>query len=134
MSAPQDINFWEDKKNQKINPKLFSDYAESLALSISKEAYKNLNKRTQIRKFYDEIQRLNEMARSKPGNWDNIMPYVQMVTAKAAYARGRELISDSFLKFIKTSINQVENMDDLRVFNDFFEAFMGFYRLYGPAK
>ena len=91
-----------------------------------------LNKRTQIRKFYDEVLRLNGLALSTQVPWDSVLPQVHMLVAKTAYAKGRELVSQNFLNFIQDSVGQVQSKDDLRVFADFFEAFMGFYRLYGP--
>ncbi len=92
------------------------------------------NKRTQIRKFYDEVQRLNALAKSKnnrdESQWNNILPILHMMTAKAAYAQERELVSNSFTEFVKKSVAQVKRPKDLEIFSNFFEAFMGFYRLY----
>ena len=93
-----------------------------------------MNKRTQIRKFFDEITRLDIAAKSKPDTWPNVLPMVHMLTAKAAYAKGRDLVSDSFMSFIKQSVDQVEEHKDLNLFASFFEAFMGFYRMHGPSN
>jgi len=130
------IEFWKDSKKELIDPTLFSNKAENLALEISKEIElnRNANKRTQIRKFYDEVVRLDMEAKAREENWNDIAPLVHMLTAKAAYARGRSLISDGFLNFIKHSVEQINSARDLSVFANFFEAFMGFYRLHGPSK
>jgi CRISPR-associated protein Csm2 len=130
------IEFWKDKENQIIDPTLFSSKAESLALEIKgeNEQNKNANKRTQLRKFYDEVVRLDMEAKARENEWPHIAPLVHMLTAKAAYAKGRSLISDGFLNFIKQSVDQVSSPRDLSVFANFFEAFMGFYRLHEPRK
>lgn len=130
------IVFWKDRGKGVVDPMLFSNEAERLAQHLAKdhEQDKSTNKRTQIRKFYDEVVRLDMEAKSREGEWDNIAPLVQMMTAKAAYAKGRTLISDNFMEFIKQSVSQVENAKDLSVFASFFEAFMGFYRLHGPRN
>ncbi|SPD73002.1 CRISPR type III-A/MTUBE-associated protein Csm2 [uncultured Desulfobacterium sp.] len=130
------IDFWKDNKKESIDPALFSSKAEKLAVDIAKdnEHIKTMNKRTQIRKFYDEVVRLDMEAKAREGEWNNIAPLVHMITAKAAYARGRNLISDGFLEFIKHSVGQVNSPKDLSVFANFFEAFMGFYRLYNPKN
>ena len=75
-----------------MNPTLFSDVAEKFADKIYKSGLQKKNKRTQIRKFYDEVIRLNSLANNKtnPEEWDNILPYVNMLIAKAAYAEGRD--------------------------------------------
>ena len=128
------IILWKDSEKQTIDPKLFSKVAEDLALQIKEDTrtVRNSNKRTQIRKFYDEVVRLSILGKTRPDEWDNILPLVHMLTAKAAYAQGRKLISPNFMGFIKDSIDQIERPEDLDVFSNFFEAFMGFYRLHGP--
>ena len=92
------VDFWKDDKKESIDPTLFSSKAENLALEIKKESeqYKNTNKRTQIRKFYDEVVRLDVEAKAREKEWHNIAPLVHMLTAKAAYAKGRNLISQGF--------------------------------------
>jgi CRISPR-associated protein Csm2 len=131
------IEFWKDSKKELIDPTLFSSKAENLALEISEEhrqEKEKVNKRTQIRKFYDEVVRLDMEAKAREENWNDIAPLVHMLTAKAAYAKGRSLISVGFLNFIRNSVEQINSARDLSVFANFFEAFMGFYRLHGPAK
>ncbi len=131
------INLWMDKKEKKIDPVLFSDKAESLAKELADDcmqARKRVNKISQIRKFYDEVVRLDMAAKNKNSDWDSILPMINMTIAKTAYARGRNLISENFLSFIKSSIKQIETPEDLAVFANFFEAFYGFYKLYCPAN
>jgi CRISPR-associated protein Csm2 len=89
------------------------------------------NKRTQIRKFYDEVVRLNGNVKSNPDDWDAVLPYINMLIAKAAYANGRnKLVTDDFVNLLKDCIAQVQKPADLDVFANFFESFMGFYRKY----
>lgn len=131
------IDFWKDRDNSMIDPHLFSVKAETLAKVLAQDCErsgKKRNKRTQIRKFYDEVIRLNMEAKNRDADWDNILPLVNMMTAKAAYAKGRNLISDNFLIFIRSSVEQVKAPEDLSVFANLFEAFYGFYRLYCPAN
>lgn len=132
-----EIIFWKDKENGKVDPTLFSNTAEKLAKELAEDcrASKNReNKRTQIRKFYDEVIRLDMAAKARPQEWENILPLVHMLTAKAAYAKGRRLVSDNFVTFIRASIKQISGHKDLELFANFFEAFIGFYRLHGPAN
>lgn len=131
------IVLWKDRKEKLLDPELFSKTAEALAKKLAEDheqSGKKVNKRTQIRKFYDEIVRLDMLTKSRSEEWVSIIPIVHVLTAKAAYARGRKLISENFMNFIKDSINQIEGPEDLNVFCNFFEAFMGFYRLYGPKS
>ena len=131
------IEFWKDKDKQIVDPGLFSSQAEVFAKKMAgdhENSRGKVNKRTQIRKFFDEVVHLDMTAKSRPDDWSSILPLVHMMTAKAAYASGRVLVSDSFLQFIKQSVEQVDDPKDLSVFATFFEAFIGFYRLHGPSS
>lgn len=135
------ISFYKDKGKAMIEPKLFSDVAEQAAEEIAKSGQTpsrdgrpprlDHNKRTQIRKFYDEVVRLNATAKASPEEWDVILPFINMLIAKAAYANGRnKLVTDEFVHLLKECIMQVQQPADLDVFANFFESFMGFYRKY----
>ncbi|MCD6306078.1 MAG: type III-A CRISPR-associated protein Csm2 [Deltaproteobacteria bacterium] len=133
----KEIQLWKDGQKGSLDPLLFSKVAEDLALQMKEDfekQKKRVNKRTQLRKFYDEVLRLNMLARERPMQWDAIKPQVYMLTAKVAYAEGRELVSSNFRKFVKEAVDQVDTPEDLNVFSNLFEAFMGFYRLHGPRN
>ena len=89
-----------------------------------------------MRKFYDEVLRLNSVAMEKRSTeeWEKIHPYVNMLIAKAAYAEGRDLISSDFAMFIREGVIQIHQPEDLEVFANLFEAFMGFFRKYQEAS
>ena len=130
-----DINFWKDKTKRQIDPELFSATAEELAKSISAESNDRTNAPTQIRKFYDEVVRFDGIVKSRPEDFEKLLPYIKMLNAKAAYASAREsggkpLISPGFKDFIAASVKKINDMEDFQVFASFFEAFMGFYKLY----
>ena len=139
MSA---ITLWQDSEKKIINTQLFSEIAEEQARKIGKEGIddrrRKLNKGTQLRRFYDEIVRLQSQAKSLTENdqekWANLLPYIHMLIAKASYAQGRELVSESFVDLLRSGISQIETRRDLTVFVNFFESFMGFYKLYGPNR
>ena len=62
------IQLWKDKPKGLIDPKLFSEKAENLAKILASEqerSKKKINKRTQFRKFYDEVVRLSGEAEKK---------------------------------------------------------------------
>ena len=131
------IKLWKDKDKEIIDPELFSKKAEELAKILANEnrtERKNPNKASQIRKFYDEVLKLETQARTKSIKKEQILPLVHMLIAKAAYAKGRDLVSDTFLNFIKDSVNQIKDTKDLKVFVNFFEALMGFYKQHGPKN
>jgi len=134
-----DINFWKDKSKKQIDPDLFSSIAEEFAKLISKEVNEKTNAFTQIRKFYDEIVKFNNIVKSKPEEFEILLPYIKMLNAKATYSYGRKsegkpLISKSFKDFISSTLTKINDIEDFEVFSSFFEAFMGFYKFYYEEK
>jgi len=125
------ITLWKDKANKKLEPTLFSVTAEQQAQTIGSEG-NNINKSTQLRRYFDEVVRLNTQAKAKGADMDLILPQVHMLVAKVVYAQGRKLVSFSFVEMMKSGINQINDKDDLQVFANFFESFIGFYRMHGP--
>ena len=129
------ITLWKDEKARLLDPALFSIEADRIAQEISEDGKrdrKEKNKSTQLRRFFDEIIRLNSQAQAEGTDWNNILPHVHMLVAKTAYAQGRDLVTKSFVDLIKSGITQIKEKDDLQVFANFLEAFMGFYKVYRP--
>ncbi len=124
------LQLWKDRERKILDPEIFSTKAEQFARQISEEATGTLNKGTQLRKFFDEILRLKTLAQVPGSDWNLILPQVHMVIAKTAYAKGRKLVSQSFVNHIREGIEQIETEEDLRVFSNHMEAFMGFYKMY----
>lgn len=121
---------WKNREQKELDPELFSTKAEAFARQISGEASRTINKGTQLRKFFDEILRLNTLAQAQDADWNLILPQVHMVIAKTAYAQGRKLVSQSFVNHVRQGIEQIEAPEDLRIFSNHMEAFMGFYKMY----
>jgi len=128
------LQLWENRKEKKLDPALFSSKAEEFAQKISHEAKGTTNKGTQLRKFFDEILRLDTLAQNGNADWNILLPQVHMLVAKAAYAQGRKLVSESFVRHIREGVNQIEDKADLHVFSSHMEAFMGFYKLHNEEN
>lgn len=125
------IQLWKDREKKIMDPELFSRKAEDFAQQISGEASKTRNKGTQLRKFFDEIVRLDTLAKAN-NNWQTILAQVHMLIAKVAYAKGRDLVSDSFVRQMKEGIYQIEKPEDLHIFASYLEAFTGYYKMLKP--
>lgn len=124
-----EMTLWKDKAKKQIDPTLFSSKAEEFAATIFKEGQANKNnKYTQLRKFYDEVLKFDGILKTNPDGFEAILPYINMLNAKVAYAMGRELVSEGFKDFISKSIRQIKDKDDFDVFIDLFESFIGYYK------
>ncbi len=118
-----------------LNPQLFSDVAERAANACTRST--EMNKSSQLRRFYDELVYLNnkvQRSENKSEEYKRVAPYVQMLRAKAAYAKGRKLIDDKFYERFNVLIQQVDSEKTLERAKLFFEAFLGFKKAIEDIK
>ena len=121
-------------KGGSLAPDLFDDVADKAAQIVANEG----TKPSQLRRFYDELLRWDERVHhgDPEGAKDRLrrhLPFIRMMNAKAAYAKGRNLVGASFVDMLRRCLEQVNDEPDaLHNFRVFFEAFMGFYKLRGP--
>jgi CRISPR-associated protein Csm2 len=101
---------------------LFDGIAKSIADELTNTGGEG-NKSSQVRKFYDEIIRYQSAGESAfPKN----LPFIRMICAHAAYAKGRGHVDDNFVAFLQGGLRKVECFDDLKMFRTLFEAVIGF--------
>ena len=63
-------------------------------------------------------------------NWNAILAQLHRQLALVHYAKGRNLVTDSFVKMMDELIKAVNNREDLQIITDFLESFMAFYKEY----
>ncbi len=114
-----------------LDPALFDTVAHAVAKAVG--ANDRGNKPAQIRQFYDELVMWEERVRQDPDRFDEFLPFIRMLNAKAAYAQGRGHVDPNFVDLIGHCVGQVESYETLRNFKLFFEAFLGFYKLERPS-
>jgi len=112
----------------KIAPELF-DATARRAAEIVADCRRETNRSTQLRRFYDELVLWHEKAVQEPDKFDEFLPFVRMLKAKAAYAEGRKLVDGAFVDLLDQTIDFVRSADDLHLAKLFLEAFLGFYKL-----
>jgi CRISPR-associated protein Csm2 len=116
---------------ERIDPKLYSDIAEEAAKEIGRDS-KDQNKPSQLRRFYDELVMLQDKVGSDAPRFEQHQPFIQMLKAKVAYAEGRRKVDNRFASLLRRVVDQADNHQKLKQARLFMEAFMGFYKVYGP--
>ena len=116
-----------------LRPELFDTTAQKAAKAVAGDGRNPANKPTQLRQFYDELVMWEEKARANRDRFDEFLPFVRMLNAKAAYAAGRRHVDQNFVALIGHCVGQVDSYETLRNFKLFFEAFLGFYKLERPS-
>ncbi len=117
---------------------LLKEVAADLFDSVARETAKTLadnkksNKPTQLRKFYDEIVMWENRVMMHPDKFQDYLPFIRMLNAKTAYAKGRNLVDKNFLDLLSHCLQQVIDPAAMRNFKLFMEAMMGFYKQERP--
>lgn len=84
---------------------------------------------SQLRRFYDELVRLETQARQQPEKWEELKPLVKMLNAQVAYAHGRGHVDEVFYNAFVGLIRQVDSREHLTRCKHFLEATIGFRKL-----
>lgn len=117
-----------------LNVNLFAGIAEEKAKGIHEAGGRNKNKSTQLRKFYDELTlwfdkvHREQSKEARANKYAEVAPFIKMLNAKVAYARGRDHVDECFEQMFSHLIRQVSDADSLKHAKLFMEAFMGFYK------
>jgi len=128
---------WKDKAKGEVNPLAFSEVAQELAKKISEEGggeRGRQNKSSQLRKYYDAIFNLNQRTKIEEAKWNAILAQLHRQLALVHYAKGRRLVTQSFVAMMDELIKAVDTPKDLQTITDFLEAFMAFYKEYRPGN
>jgi len=125
---------------------LFSEIAKEKSMEIfqgglDQRGNQNKNKSTQLRKFYDELvmwtDKVYSIGKLDPGQksrdvrearYKDSAPFIKMMNAKVAYAKGRNHVDDSFEAMFSHCIKSISDAETLKHAKLFMEAFMGFYK------
>ncbi len=128
------------KLGNPLDPDLFNGKAMKFAsrLGLLEDGRpRNENKPTQLRRFYDElvfwetkVRQIEESQRAE--KFQEFLPFIRMVNAKAAYAEGRKLVNPDFVALMGHTLGQVQDAKTLTHCKLFWEAFMGFYKQVRP--
>lgn len=109
---------------------IFSDIAQQAAELVNSGDDRK-NKRTQLRRFYDELVMWNDsvqQAEARQEKYVELAPFIKMLKAKVTYAKGRNHVDENFERFFSHCVNKIENPATLRHCKLFMEAFMGYYK------
>ena len=134
QDAPRITISVADVQLKNIPATLFSDIAQDKARTVHEAGEGKKNKSTQLRRFYDELVmwyarvQFERTPAERSAKYEEVAPFIQMLVAKAAYAKGRDHVDECFETLFAHLIRQISDADSLRHAKLFMEAFMGFYK------
>ena len=131
---PPTISVSEIKLQAPVSVELFASIAEDKAKTVAAAGGRRNNNSTQLRKFYDELVmwfdkvHLERTKDGKASKYAEVAPFIKMMKAKVAYAKGRDHVEACFEQMFSHLIGQIDSPDTLKHAKLFMEAFMGFYK------
>jgi CRISPR-associated protein Csm2 len=117
-----------------INATLYSDIAERYAETVAGEPRNPRNKPAQLRRFYDELVLLHDKVMRDPKRFEEQLPFIKMLKAKVAYAKGRDKVDDNYRSLLCRVVDQTVDIETLGQARLFMEAFMAYYKVYRPSE
>jgi CRISPR-associated protein Csm2 len=133
-AAPRVTISTADVRLTNIPKDLFSDIAQEKARTVHAAGDGKKNKSTQLRRFYDELVMWHEKVhlqrtpQERQAKYAEVAPFIQMLVAKVAYAKGRDHVDACFETLFAHLVRQIDDAETLRHAKLFMEAFMGFYK------
>lgn len=110
-----------------LDPELFNEVAKGAAKAVAGADNKH-NKASQLRRFYDELVLWEMRSSQSPEKFDEYLPFIRMLNAKAAYAEGRDLVDSTFVRLLAHTLKETVSPQTFSTCKLFWEAFMGFYK------
>ncbi|GEC97724.1 hypothetical protein ZRA01_37970 [Zoogloea ramigera] len=113
---------------------LFADIAQDAARTIAAAGAGKTNKSSQLRKFYDELVMWHDKlafektADARAAKYRELAPFIKMMNAKAAYAKGRGHVDQNFEQLFSHLIRQIACPATLKNAKLFMEAVLGFLK------
>lgn len=113
---------------------LFADIAQAAARTIAEAGAGKTNKSSQLRKFYDELVMWHDKlafektADARAAKYRELAPFIKMMNAKVAYARGRGHVDQNFEQLFSHLIRQIACPATLKNAKLFMEAVLGFLK------
>jgi len=125
----------DPEKDAKLFVKLFDEHAKEVADTFDQAQSDKENKSSQVRRFYDELvgwqERIGDGPEAK-GRYEKHEAFIRMLNAKAAYAKGRGLVSTEFIEWLQRCMKQVKDPTTLKHFRLHFEAVVGYLKELRP--
>ena len=133
-TPPPSFNVKRIVLSGKLDATLFSQVAEDAAKNV---AATRKPTQTQLRKFYDEICMWDSKCQAEKNRFEEYLPFILMLKAKVAYAKGRKLVNDAYADILNHCLSELESNREPETLHNlklFMEAFTGFYKVYGPKN
>lgn len=121
-----DGGYYKDPGKEKLKKEYITGYPENIAKSLEHDGGRDANKRSQIRKFYEYLLRVDRKMHMKDNDYSTVEADLEALIPYVSYANKRKLVSALFQTYIKKNVESVHDEKDMRAFVKHFEALVAF--------
>lgn len=118
--------YYSDSQKLKLKKEYIVKYPKDIANKLEEQGRNDANKRSQIRKFYEYLLRVENKMNLPKNDFSSIEADFMGLVPHVTYARQRSVITDIFVQFIEKNAAAVHDEKDLRAFVKHFEAVIAF--------
>lgn len=119
--------YYEDSEKQIRRKEYILSYARDIAQTLELDGGNNKNKRSQIRKFYDYCVRVRQKLDTK-GSFSYVEADLANLDPMASQQKNRNVVSDSFYRFVNMNVKAVKDEQDFRAFVLHFQSIVAYMK------
>lgn len=116
--------YFEDKDKKILKKEYIVDYPQHIVKNL--KGGKDLNKSTQLRKYYDFTIRIKEALKYNYKTFDEVYSEINKLNGYVSYAETRSKVSSYFVDFIKKNLKVINTKEDFFAFTTHFEAIIAY--------
>lgn len=106
-----------------LDPRYIIEYPRKIAQSLYD---REMNKSTQLRKFFDYCIRLRDIMAYRGQSFSNIRAELDRLVPFVEYAQSRKRVSPLFVEFIGKNLQTIQSQRDFYAFLKHFEALIAY--------
>ncbi len=118
--------YYSDPGKIRLKKEYIVDYPREIADALDRDGGRDANKRTQIRKFYEYLLRVERKMSLAGNDFSVVEADIAGLLPHVSYAGKRRLVSSLFVEFTEKNIAAVRDEKDMRAFVKHFEALVAF--------
>lgn len=118
--------YYNDTEKLKLKKEYIVDYPKDIANLLERDGGRDTNKRSQIRRFYEYLLRVESKMNLPNNDFSSIEADFMELVPHVTYAGQRRVVSKMFIEFIEKNAAAVHDEKDVRAFVKHFEAVIAF--------
>lgn len=116
--------YFEDDEKKILKVEYITKYSEKIAKDL--QVGKDLNKSSQLRKYYDFVVRIKDRLKYNTFSFKELLPEINRLNGYVTYAEGRKKVSKYFVNFISKNTQSIKTQEDFKAFATHFEAIIAY--------